>query len=97
MPDKTASACIDDLIGPKLKAKDIRCPCPIHTPPGTEEPEPPTGAVGPNGVRPGVRPAQNSVLDGKSQGAGDDTISESNHEEAEKIYLQRMRQRNSEE
>ena len=41
--------CIDDLIGPKLKAEGIKCPCPACTPPGSEPDEPPA-EVAPDGV-----------------------------------------------
>jgi hypothetical protein len=41
MSDKYA--CIDDLIGEKLKAAGIRCPCAKHSPSGSEPPEPNKG------------------------------------------------------
>ena len=38
--------CVDSLIGERLREAGIRCPCPLHTPPGSEpvevEQEPPT-------------------------------------------------------
>ena len=83
MADERPIACIDDLIGEQLRAQGIRCPCPIHTPPGTEDPEPP----------PKTQERKAPVRDRQSEAAGDDTPLELSHEEAEKIYLERLRRK----
>jgi hypothetical protein len=72
MADEKDPGCIDELIGPKLKAAGIRCPCPKHTPSGTEEVPEAEDAVDPNVRQLTGEPDTPPVRDGKMKAAHDD-------------------------
>jgi len=73
MSDQKQPACIDELIGAKLKAAGVRCPCRKHTPPGTEEVPAAEDAVDPNVRQLTDEPDTPPVRDGKMEAAHDDT------------------------
>jgi hypothetical protein len=85
-PEKLA--CVKEFIGKRLQGAGIVCPCPKCR---QERGEPEEESCQPSAVSP-----QQAPRDAKMRAANDDSDQENSTEEADRIYLDRMRRRNQE-